>query len=514
MSAFVVPRLKFLAAGLLCVALHTQPAHAQALGQARVLSALGEPLVAEIELLQVTPQQLGALRARMATPSEFATAGMTYNQVLQGLAFSLQRYADGRTFLRLSGKHPVNDLFVELIVQAQGSGAPVWRDYTLLLEPRAGRAGGADASPVALGQARVLSGLGEPLRAEVDLPQFPSGDGSGLRAAVAPPAEYQAAGMTYSPELRDLQLAFRRRPDGSAFLSITSTRHMTQPSMDLLLEATTSAGRVVRDYTLPLSPRVSAAPVAAPVAAPAAPVAAAPGRSAAGPVGPGPDAAASAPAPAAAATATAAASAAQSPAIAAGPAPGGAPAPKPADRKVQVKAGDTASRIAMANKPAEISLDQMLVAMLRANPDAFIDGNVNRLKAGATLTVPAPEQAAAISKDESTAVLQLQSRNFEEFRRKLAENAAQRATPGSRQSSGKIEANLVEKKPAAPSPNRLSLSDGAVGSLAADIAARARRAEESTAKLATELRALSAASAASATRAASAASATRAASAR
>jgi FimV-like protein len=46
---------------------------------------------------------------------------------------------------------------------------------------------------------------------------------------------------------------------------------------------------------------------------------------------------------------------------------------------VTVRAGDTAGRIASANKPSSVSLEQMLVAMLRGNPQAFIDGNINRI---------------------------------------------------------------------------------------------------------------------------------------
>jgi pilus assembly protein FimV len=52
------------------------------------------------------------------------------------------------------------------------------------------------------------------------------------------------------------------------------------------------------------------------------------------------------------------------------------------ENRVTVKAGDTASKIARSNKPAQVSLDQMLVALLRNNEGAFIGGNLNRLKAG------------------------------------------------------------------------------------------------------------------------------------
>jgi pilus assembly protein FimV len=161
---------------------------------------------------------------------------------------------------------------------------------------------------------------------------------------------------------------------------------------------------------------------------------------------------------------------------------------------VKVRAGDTLSRIARANKPADISLDQMLLALLQANPDAFIDGNVNLLKAGAELSIPNAEQAAAVPADQATAVLALQSRNFDEYRRRLAAEAP-RTAAASRQASGKIEATVSEKKAAPPSRNRLRLSAGAVGRATAEekaIAARlAKVAKERAARLASEVEALS-----------------------
>ena len=86
----------------------------------------------------------------------------------------------------------------------------------------------------------------------------------------------------------------------------------------------------------------------------------------------------------------------RTPAAAVGAAPPPSPTPETAaaeppsgdGKQVTVQAGDSAGKIAAANKPASVSLDQMLVALLRANPDAFIGGNVNRLKAGAVLDVP------------------------------------------------------------------------------------------------------------------------------
>ncbi len=60
----------------------------------------------------------------------------------------------------------------------------------------------------------------------------------------------------------------------------------------------------------------------------------------------------------------------------------------PAGESVTVRPGDTAGRIAGAHRLAGVSLDQMLVAMLQSNPHAFIDGNVNRIRAGTVIKLP------------------------------------------------------------------------------------------------------------------------------
>eukprot|EP01038_Epipyxis_sp_PR26KG_P018947 gene18947-26824_t len=87
---------------------------------------------------------------------------------------------------------------------------------------------------------------------------------------------------------------------------------------------------------------------------------------------------------------------------------------------VTVQAGDTAGRIANAYKPAGVSLDQMLVAMMRTNPDAFIQGNVNRLRAGAVLQMPDQAAAQSTTAPEARQILAAQARDFNDFRRKLA----------------------------------------------------------------------------------------------
>lgn len=313
-----------------------------------------------------------------------------------------------------------------------------------------------DALALALGRVSVQSTLGEPLRAEIDVPQITPDEVASLRATLGSPDAFRAAGMERSAALADLQISLQQRPNGSYFLRLASDRAVAEPFVDLILEATWASGRLVRDYTLlfdPPAPR-PAAPVAAQVAP--APAPAAPAAQAAAP-SPSPAPAPTPAAPAAAPTAPRAA--------------GTTPSPAPAVRRdangrtVTVQAGQTAGQIAAANKAPTVSLDQMLVAMLRANPDAFIAGNVNRLKAGAVLDLPTQEQAGAIAAGEARQTIVAQSRDFGEFRRRLAEGVTttpQTSSAPSRQAGGRIEAQVQERKPAEATPDRLTLSKGTV----------------------------------------------------
>jgi pilus assembly protein FimV len=111
--------------------------------------------------------------------------------------------------------------------------------------------------------------------------------------------------------------------------------------------------------------------------------------------------------------------------------------------------------------PANVSLDQMLVALLRGNPQAFIGNNINRLKAGTVLDLPTEAEAAAVSASEARQSLVAQSKDFNNFRRKLAENAPVLASKSTdRVASGKIEAKVEDKKAAAVTPDKLTLSKG------------------------------------------------------
>jgi pilus assembly protein FimV len=191
------------------------------------------------------------------------------------------------------------------------------------------------------------------------------------------------------------------------------------------------------------------------------------------------------------------------PAAAAKPAPAPAPAAAQAAAEAgnahMVKSGDTLSKIAAATKPEGVSLDQMLVALLRGNQGAFDGANMNRLRAGKILNIPNAEAAAAVAAAEARQEVVAQARDFNAYRSKLA--AAVAATPAKEEAAkqedqGKI-APKVADKPAAGEPVRDKLEvsrteaaretkalQGRITALEEDLVARERALKEANSRVA------------------------------
>lgn len=320
---------------------------------------------------------------------------------------------------------------------------------TLVLSPH-------DALALALGRVTVQSALGEPLRAEIDVPDINAAEASSLRVTLAPGDTYRAAGVDVNPALNGIEITLQRRPDGRSYLRLRSPNVVNEPFVDLIVEANWATGRLVRDYTLLFDPPNLRA--STPQPAPIAPRATAPAPTPAPAPAPAPPPAAAAPAPAPAAPVTASPRPAPAPAATPTPAPAPAPASE-AQRQVTVQRGDTAGGIAMANRPANVSLDQMLVAMLQANPNAFIDGNVNRIRAGAVVDLPSRAEASAVDASEARQTIAAQSRDFDEYRRRLAGAVpAAQVDTAQREAAGRVQTEVQDRGAPAPSSDRLTLS--------------------------------------------------------
>ena len=86
----------------LLVALLPCVAGAAGLGRITVLTAIGQPLIAEIELVAVTPQELSSLSARLALPDTYRQANLQYNVALTGARLTIEKRPDGQPFLKIA----------------------------------------------------------------------------------------------------------------------------------------------------------------------------------------------------------------------------------------------------------------------------------------------------------------------------------------------------------------------------------------------------------------------------
>ena len=351
-----------------------------------------------------------------------------------------------------------------------------------------------DAHALALGRITVQSALGEALRAEIDITEINASEAATLQATIASPEAFKAAGVEFMPVLNGVQISMQRRTDGRSFLRLTGSRPITEPFVDLILEANWSSGRIARDYTMLFDPPGLRGNTTAAQALPIAPMITRPVAIAPAPQQldtPRPAPTAVDPARVATPAYSPPATQVRPIAVAKPPAPPKAPPAGLAagSARMTVRSGDTAGKIASQTKAQSVSLDQMLVALLRGNPEAFIGGNVNRIKSGAVLAIPTPEAAAAVSAAEATQTITAQSADFNAFRRKLAAGIpTTNVASADRQASGKVQAKVEDRAPTNAVPDKLTLSKGAVAgktvTAAEEKIATDRQAKESSTRVA------------------------------
>ncbi len=290
-----------------------------------------------------------------------------------------------------------------------------------------------------LGRITVQSALGQPLRAEVEVTAVSREEAASLAVKLASIAAFQQANLDYNPALRGLKFSLGQRTDGGYVVRISSPNPINEPYLDLLLELTSTTGRVLREYTVLLDPpALRAAPE---VVAPAA------GRT---------QAAAAPPAAAASAAAPAAR-------------PSAATSALPAGSTYEVRRGDTLGGIAEKTRPASASLDQMLVALYRGNPEAFIGGNMNSVRAGSVLKVPEEAQVRSIDPAAARREIAAQSADFARYRSRLAQ-AAPDAGPGaiSAAGQGRVTPRVQDGSAAAPTGDQLKIAQAAPAAKSGD----------------------------------------------
>ncbi len=306
------------------------------------------------------------------------------------------------------------------------------------------------AHAAGLGKLTVSSQLGQPLNAEIELVSLQLGEEETISARIAPAEAFNQAGIELSPALIGVRFTVERRQGRAPVLRVSSSQPVNEPFLEMLVEVQWATGRLVREYSFLLDPPEYRSPK--------------------------PAAAAPAPSRPAVATPAPAAPRIEEKPIAAAPTPAASAAPAKAAGSYEVKKGDTLAKIAQQNAHPGVTLQQMLIALYRANEDAFIGGNINRLRSGRILNIPDRDAAAAVDSADAARLVGAQARDFAEYQSKAGAEVARAPAaekPAARTATGKIAAKPEAAPPAEPKDQlKLSKADPKKGAAPAAKAAR------------------------------------------
>jgi pilus assembly protein FimV len=328
-------------------------AFALGLGDIRLLSPLNAPLEAEIDLVDVTPEEMSTVQAQLASRDTFARYGLDWPPYLSGVQVRTVKSGDGREVIKLKSTDPISDPFVTLLVEVNWARGKLVREYTMLLDP-----------PVFTpGKSQVASA---PVNA-------PAAGGGTREGAIARGAEMPAAAAAPAPA------AAPEVPAATAAAVPAAAAALAAPTPAEAAPAATEAAVAVAE-----APPAPPPPAPAPSMAQASP-ATAPAPVAEATPSPEPDVAASAPPP---------------------------PAASPAESEGThlVRRGETLSKIAAgvaAEGANSAHTHSWMLAIYQANPRAF-QNNMNVLRSGAVLRIPDAQAAAAVSPSEASSEIRRQ----------------------------------------------------------------------------------------------------------
>lgn len=273
------------------------------------------------------------------------------------------------------------------------------------------------AQALGLGGLTVKSTLNQPLLAEIELTEVQDLNASQVVPSLATSAEFAQAGVGRVAILDDLTFTPVVNPGGKSVLRITSTKPIRDPYVKFLVQVLWPNGRALREYSLLLDP-----PKFSPQAAAAAAAGSAQLPSTAPNATPAPPPAAEIPAPAPSTP---------------------APAAEPKFTQYTTANNDTLWEIAERVKNGG-TVQQTMLAIQALNPDAFIAGNINRLKKGQVLRLPSPQESTALAQPRAVAEVAEQNRAWRE---------------GRRMPSGARQVDATRRDRTGPSPSQIDAKD-------------------------------------------------------
>ncbi len=279
-----------------------------------------------------------------------------------------------------------------------------------------------------LGPMQTNSSLLEPFEAKIPLVDAKVEELDTLKVGLANRAQFKRAGLEFALVLSDLRFELVQPKAGNDYVRIWSKEPVREPVLDFLLEVNWSNGRLIREFTVLLDPPRYGSTSSS--VAPHRPAATA--RSWPRPTKPSPR----------------------------DTTPGDT-----SDHYGPTQAGDTLWAMARGTRSDEVSIQQMMVALLQANPNAFIDANINRLKQGQILRIPDVTALSSRTQTEALAEVRRHNTLWEEYRQHLASSIPQRSL-GAEGSQGTALGGEQDGKQSSPGEQARLEVLGAAGSAA------------------------------------------------
>ncbi len=399
------------AAIMICMPL---AANALGFGSLKLNSSLNEPLNADIELLSATSADVSSLSISLASPDAFLRAGIDRPALLSELKFKIQQRNDGSYYINVTSRSPVREPFLNFLLEMNWQNGRMLREYTMLLDPPTQvrkQPTVVEAPPTAApaevaaqeAEAPAESPFVEPEPAVVEMPL--------TEVETEVPAEMPAVpvlgeeGEVIEPAAEEVMMA---EPVAEEVLVAEPMVEEVPPEpMAAEVPVLSEEGMVVE-----AAPEEAVPPEAAELAT--VPVLTEEGQV----MEPAPvedpqldiftDDSELLP---------------RIPLAAYGQAPAQEVAYEPAGELDYgiVRKGDNLWTIAEKLRPDEsISIYQVMMALLQSNPDAFVDGNVNRLKVGHVLRIEDASLLTAMSQKEAALEYQAQTEAWEGYRQQVA----------------------------------------------------------------------------------------------
>lgn len=278
-----------------------------------------------------------------------------------------------------------------------------------------------------LGEVKVQSNLNQPLKAQIQLTNVGGLTDAEILPGLATREEFLRAGVDRVYFLSDIRFTVEKNASGEPVIVLTTKKPVREPFLNFLVEIIWPSGRLLREYALLIDPPLFAqdkviAANTAPTAAPSSSTQSqSPVRSA----------------PAATAQGDNLSVASVSPARGAG---AGKETYGPTSSK------DTLWDIALEVRPDRgVSPQQVMLAIQDLNPDAFIDNNINKLKAGQVLRLPSKDQIQTRSSSDAVNEVIAQNSALRKPKTKSLASAAKQDTgaPTSAKTNAGDELKLV-----------------------------------------------------------------------